>query len=335
MSTNTSTNPKKENQYNIDSAKQNASTGTLIGSQADLQKYGIDYSQEQRDQIANIFANQATAAYGTAQQDYAKTMAAEQNSLRDTIRRSQAQSVATGASRGMQAANELSAMLGLQEQAAQGAAQMQGSYAEALANAQQQAMEIQNARAQVGSNIAAADIAGEAQKYSVGMDYQANDPLKVLDVIKYLEDNGDSATANMLRTVFMTQQGATESQVAGTLGNITTQNSGNLSEAWSKQGNTSNLRDTLVGDNFDVTIDGVEYGLELGTLQSSDSEVTTLANQKQVPLYTAFIYKNQVYIRTSDGIHRVGGTGKDGVDHTRGDYSQAYNAISKAGLILE
>ena len=212
-----STTPTKKEQvptYNIDNAKANASTGTLINQQADLNKYGIDYSPEQREEIANIFRAEADAAYNTARNDYARTMAAEQNTLRDTIRRSQAQSVATGASRGLQAANELSAMLGLQEQAAQGAAQMQGSYAETLANASQKAMEQQNARAQVGANIAAADIAGEAQKYSMNMDYMANDPYKVLDMIKYYESIGDTASADMFRTVFMTGQGANENQVA-------------------------------------------------------------------------------------------------------------------------
>lgn len=211
-----STTPTKKEQvpnYDINSAKTNASTGTLINQQADLNKYGIDYSPEQREEIANIFRAEADAAYNTARNDYARTMAAEQNTLRDTIRRSQAQSVATGASRGLQAANELSAMLGLQEQAAQGAAQMQGSYAETLAKASQRAMEQQNARAQVGATIAAADIAGEAQKYSMNMDYMANDPYKVLDMIKYYESIGDTTTADMLRNVFKYGSGVPESQV--------------------------------------------------------------------------------------------------------------------------
>ena len=70
----------KENNYNIDAAKKNASTGTLINNQSDLQRYGIDYSQAQRDEIANIFANQAAAAYGKASNEYAGNMAQQQSS---------------------------------------------------------------------------------------------------------------------------------------------------------------------------------------------------------------------------------------------------------------
>ena len=200
-------------QYNIDQIKKNASTGTTVQNQADLQKYGIDYSAEQRNEIANIFANQADASYSKAQNDYANTMANEQASLRDTIRRSQAQAVATGASRGMQAANELSNMLGLQEQAAQGATQLQGDYANALANAQQQAMDIQNARAQTGAQVAAADLAAEAQKYSVNMDYQANDPYRVLQEISNLRAQGNNAQADALMTGWLASMGVAEGTI--------------------------------------------------------------------------------------------------------------------------
>lgn len=199
--------------YNIDQIKKNANTGTTVRSPEDLQKYGIDYSQAQRDAIANIFANQATTAYGAAQNQYANNMAQQQASLQDTIRRSQAQAVATGASKGMQAANELSSILGLQEQAAQGATELQGTYADALAKAQQQAFDVQNARAQIGAEIAAADIAGKAQEYSVGLDYQANDPFRVLSEMATLREQGDDATADMLLTSWLTAQGVSEAKI--------------------------------------------------------------------------------------------------------------------------
>lgn len=292
-----STTPNKKEQvpnYDITGAKTNASTGTLINSQADLNKYGIDYSPAQREEIANIFRAEADAAYNTARNDYARTMAAEQNTLRDTIRRSQAQSVATGASRGLQAANELSAMLGLQEQAAQGAAQMQGSYAEALANASQKAMEQQNAMAQVGSNIAAADIAGEAQKYSMNMDYMANDPFRVLSMIEYYNSIGDTTTADMLKTVFMTGQGATESQVAA-----------NNNPSSYKYNTVHLTKDMGTGESNDwfrfkfSDSDDTEYRVKRGS--QGDSTVQEKVASAGLKANTIFLVDSKPYIIASDG----------------------------------
>ena len=91
--------------YNLDWLKQNAQAGFGI-SDIDLKKYGIDYSEEDRNNIAKIFQDSATAAYKQAQTNFSNIMAQEQATLQDTLRRSQAEAVATGASRGMQAANE-------------------------------------------------------------------------------------------------------------------------------------------------------------------------------------------------------------------------------------
>lgn len=267
---------KETNNYNIDSTKKNASTGTMVGSgNMNLKDYGIDYSQEQRDEIAGIFANEATKAYGSAQNEYSNLMAQQQSSLQDTIRRSQAQAVATGASRGMQAANELSSMLGLQEQAAQGATTLQGDYATALANAQKSAMDVQNTRAQIGSEIAAADIAGEAQKYSVGMDYQANDTSRIISEIAAARASGDNATADYLLAILGASHGLSEGQVANAV------NAANPSEGktdWTPGNNgllnghietsgmagAANFDDLASGtdESFYYTLNGVKYALK-------------------------------------------------------------------------
>ena len=208
----------KDKAYNIDAAKQAANTGWT----GDLSKYGIDYSQEQRDAIAGIFQEAANKAYQTSQNEFSNSMASQQASLQDTIRRSQAQAVATGASRGMQAANELSSMLGLQQAAAQEASAMQGTYAEALASAQQKAYDVQNAANQIGMQGYIADSASEAQKYAANMEAYMNDPYRVLTEIQALRNSGNNAAADALMTNWMTSHGATESQVAGSL----SQNSG-------------------------------------------------------------------------------------------------------------
>lgn len=334
---------KDTNNYSIDSIKKNASTGTLVGSgTADLKNYGIDYSKEQRDEIANIFSDAATKAYGSAQNEYSNLMAKQQASLQDTIRRSQAQAVATGASRGMQAANELSSMLGLQEQAAQGATTLQGDYATALANAQKNAMDVQTARAQAGAEVAAADIAGEAQKYSVNMDYQANDPYRVIAEVMNLRSSGNNAAADALLTNWAMSSGLTEAQTAGVVSADRQEYSGAVdTAAWSGKASASKLRDTTVGDNFKLNIGGSEYKLELGTKQADDSPVTQAATKANVPTGVAFAYTDDkgnsvLYIRTSDGIHRLGGRGGGGkVDENRGDYNAALSAAMANNLILK
>ena len=182
-----------------------------------LKAYGIDWSPEQTQQIANIFRDSATAAYNTAQNQYSNEMASQQATLSDTIRRSQAQAIATGASRGMQAANELSAMLGLQQAAAEGATSMQGTYAEALANAEKSAYDVQNAINSTGANLYASDaqkyaayIASEAQKYVADLE----DPYRVLDEIAKLEAAGKYTEANWLKQTFLVSGGISEEGAA-------------------------------------------------------------------------------------------------------------------------
>lgn len=337
---------KETNNYNIDSVKKNASTGTLVGSgNVDLKNYGIDYSQEQRDEIAGIFANEATKAYGSAQNEYANQMAQQQTSLQDTIRRSQAQAVATGASRGMQAANELSSMLGLQEQAAQGATTLQGDYATALANAQKNAMDIQNTRAQIGSEIAAADIAGEAQKYSVGLDYQANDPYRVISEIAALRASGDSAAADALLTGWLASQGASEGQVSDAVYNANTVRDPETGEViptktdWTPGNNgllnghietsglagAANFDDLAAGrdESFYYTFNGVAYALKgTGAPITSNKdpelyrELGKLSGNRNAENGSMVYYNGEAYI-SAGGIWRKIGLGDlaKGSDH--------------------
>jgi hypothetical protein len=326
----------KETNYNIDQIKKNAAAGTLITDQADLQKYGIDYSQAQRDEIANIFANEARTAYGTAQNEFSKDMAAQQATLQDTIRRSQAQAVATGASKGMQAANELSSMLGLQEEAAAGATELQGSYAEALANAQKQAMDIQTARAQTGAEIAAADIAGEAQKTSVNTDYMANDPYRVLTEIAALRAQGDNSAADALMTNWMMAQGATGGQVSSSLNQSEIQQAGGTKpvSSWTGSSGATGLKKNNVSENFEITVGGSTYKAELGSIVSTTSDVVKKGDAAGVPYNTPFIYDDQVYMRTPRGYHKVGGRGTSGVDHKEGDYGNLHKALKNEAIIL-
>lgn len=83
--------------------------------------YGMENIQGIFDQATQAqFASQQKAQQASENKFY-NDMFNTQHTAMDTIRRSNAESIATGASRGLQAANELSAVLGLQQESVAGA----------------------------------------------------------------------------------------------------------------------------------------------------------------------------------------------------------------------
>ena len=97
-----------------------------------VKKY-VDYSQQQVDEQAILDKyNAATVAQYNLQREqnraaenqFYNQMYNTQKTAMDTIRQSNAAAVASGASRGVQAANELSAILGLQQESVQGATEI-------------------------------------------------------------------------------------------------------------------------------------------------------------------------------------------------------------------
>lgn len=80
------------------------------------------------EELKQAYGDTAKAAYASKRTDLANTtnqyynnLYNTQNTVMDTIRQSNAQAVASGASKGVQAANTLSALLGLQNESVQGA----------------------------------------------------------------------------------------------------------------------------------------------------------------------------------------------------------------------
>ena len=316
--------------------KNYSSTGW--GGTADLAKYGIDYSQEQRDAIANIFRDQATAAYGTAQNQFSNSMAQQQATLSDTIRRSQAQAVATGASRGMQAANELSSMLGLQQAAAQETSAMQGTYAEALANAQKNAYDVQNAANQVAMQGYVADSASNAQMYVANME----DPYRVFSVAAELKAAGQTQAADAILQSYYKGMGYTADEAAGmiTQSNLdsiqVTDSKGNPIEGvteWSP-GNDglvsgkaikdygsaaeANYKDLANGksEDFEYKLDGISYRLRANgdtvTVESNPTLYKTLNTISGAGSSTngAMVYYNgKAYISAKGKWREITGTG--------------------------
>lgn len=295
--------------------------------------YGIDYSQEQRDAISKIFQDSATAAYGTAQNQFSNSMAQQQATLSDTIRRSQAQAVATGASRGMQAANELSSMLGLQQAAAQEASAMQGTYAEALANASKSAYDVQNAANQVGAQMYAADSASAAQQYAADI----SDPYRILNVAAGLKTEGQDALANAIMQAFLASSGVSEGAITSTLTSV---NRPEITEDGShfkglSSGTVSGLRQIQEtdgdreGSNFTYGLDGKNYKMELGYRQKGlESKVDNIPNN------TAFVYNNTIYIKNAGEVWTIGGQGKYGVGED-GDYGKLKKELEAKGYVLK
>lgn len=254
----------------------------------DYSKYGIDFSQEQRDKIAQIFSDQATAAYNTAQNDFSNTMSSQQASLADTIRRSQAQAVATGASKGMQAANELSSMLGLQQTTAQEASKMQGTYAEALANAQKNAYDVQNAANQVGMQGYVADSASNAQMYAAGVD----DPYRVFSTSDSLRAAGRTQAADAMLVSYYKGMGYTTEEAEALVAQFNLDNKGSAVTGFTEwtpgkngvlNGSIStgqgaadaNFNDLKKGydESFEYTFNGTRY-----TLRAKSGVITQASN---------------------------------------------------------
>ena len=145
-----------------------------------VKKY-YDYAQKQVDEQAILDKyNAATAAQFAAQREqnrqtenaFYNQMYDTQKTAMDTIRQSNAAAVSSGASRGVQAANELSALLGLQQESVQSATELANAnrqtaqeetaaVLENVLNAYQQATQERQQLVQQGIESASVDVEKE------------------------------------------------------------------------------------------------------------------------------------------------------------------------------
>ena len=146
-----------------------------------VKKY-YDYAQQQVDEqaIADKFNAATTAQFNVqreqnrqAENQFYNQMYNTQRTAMDTIRQSNAAAVSNGASRGVQAANELSALLGLQEQSVASATELAqanrqtaqeetAAVLENMLNAYQQAVTERQQLVQQGIESASVDASQEA-----------------------------------------------------------------------------------------------------------------------------------------------------------------------------
>lgn len=139
-----------------------------------LKEYGLNpvtaaELQSKFDAITKAQYDRQRTDLQTATNQYYNQLYNTQNTAMDTIRQSNAQAVASGASKGVQAANELSAILGLQSEAATGAADLANqattlaqdettAMLENILNAETQAAEQNQALAQLGIQQDSVDV---------------------------------------------------------------------------------------------------------------------------------------------------------------------------------
>jgi hypothetical protein len=168
---------------------------------------GITYDE---DAIRAKFDAASKAEYAALRNEYDATanqfygqMYGTQNTALDTIRKANASAVATGASRGIQAANELSAILGLEQTNAATATQLasdrnalmdkeQAAYAKNVVDALTTSNTTKQALATLGANLYASDT-----QFDVGeMNYYAalNQAEKALEGSKYTADSNLTGT---------------------------------------------------------------------------------------------------------------------------------------------
>ena len=147
--------------------------------------YGLTYDS---DKILNIFNDATNAKYKAMYDDfninetkYLQNILANQFEAQHALQDTQNKAVATGASNGMLAANQLSSMLGWQEQATDGAYQLAAernnlsSKARAeLAENVGKALEMSNTIKQVIANLDSQKYGYDMQGHVADIDYNAN-----------------------------------------------------------------------------------------------------------------------------------------------------------------
>jgi hypothetical protein len=157
---------------------------TLLDADTLAKMYGLDYNY---NNIYNMMMDNVDKGYesryadqATAENNYYDDAAAAQNTLLDTLSQQQSQAIATGASRGAQAANALSAVLGLSQNFASGATQLADARAQLskqkaadVSQAGVNAFNTYNTMGQQLADISKNVYSSDTSRYVGGLDYNA------------------------------------------------------------------------------------------------------------------------------------------------------------------
>jgi hypothetical protein len=253
-----------------------------IDEQAILDKYNaatmaqFNVQREQNRQAENNFYNQM---YNT------------QKTAMDTIRQSNAAAVSSGASRGVQAANELSALLGLQQESVASATELaqanrqtaQEETAAVLENVLKAYQQAQQERAQMvqhGIEAASVDVQSEANK-TAAQTNRAN-------LITSAAENGTTTYLQGLAAAgvdysngVMTPESTTSINVA-LAGSTTAPGGGSLTfskDTWNGDKNGS-TQGSAIRTNFEAIISA--YGLDPAQYTTLLDDFTAICNETDV-----------------------------------------------------
>ena len=267
-----------------------------------VKKY-VDYAQQQIDEqaIADKF-NAATAAQYNVQREqnrqaenqFYNQMYNTQQTAMDTIRKSNAAAVSTGASRGVQAANELSAILGLEQEAVAGATELaqanrqtaQEETAAVLENvlkAYQQAVSERQQLVQQGIEAASVDVQQEAN--------QTNARQQQVDQARLIAEAAENGTNTYLTA--LTQAGidysdGTATPESQTSFQVALENIGRTKDGASISFNADDWSGSKSGGNkaneIANTINNIcdAYGLDKTAYQTKLNDLKKLASNTDV-----------------------------------------------------
>ena len=187
--------------------------------------YGITYD---KDAILNLLNGATKAQYASQKEDYQDTvddfynqMTDSQSSLLDTLRSSQANAVATGASKGMAAAQQLSTILGLQDVTQQTATdlgneknKLDAEENAAYATNENTALTTSNSLKEALANLASTNYGYDTQKYASELDFTAA-LQAVLGEIIQSQNSGNATVANAEANLAGTKYAADSNQSGG------------------------------------------------------------------------------------------------------------------------
>ena len=238
--------------------------------------YGMENIQGIFDQATQAqFASQQKAQQASENKFY-NDMFNTQHTAMDTIRRSNAESIATGASRGLQAANELSAVLGLQQESVAGATDL--ALQRATLADEEMAAYAANARdAMTAANAAGAQLGSiQGQLYSADTQFDVGqmDYYATLDAsIKQLMGAQEQASA----TRYNADQNAAAQRYAADRQYAAAMDSAKLA-AKSSGGGYSSAKTERLGDELNHYIKTGNYAGYMATMKAnnvSDVQATT------------------------------------------------------------
>ncbi len=268
-------------------------------------KYGITYD---RQQILDILNKAAQAQYDFKNQEYQQTenrfygnILTTQGTALDTMRRAQAAAVATGATRGMAAANELSAVLGLQQEGVGAATELAqernnlaSEHAANMAENENTALTTSNTLKQAIAQLALSKYGYDTQGYIGDLDYMA--ALKDIEASMYQADktlegvkyNADANVAAAGKASGSGTTGGTGRATWGSIKNYWESDPGIKADSSAMEDLNENIKNgdgSWSPDEQSYTIHGLDpntnkYRIETseGTLSLTPEQMTKLKN---------------------------------------------------------